>query len=141
MEFRLESFGDCIEEIAAYLEGHADEVEKMPILPDFEAYARGQEMDSLKIFTMRKDGLLSGYAAFWLYPHPHHMGKLFATCDLIYVHPVHRGFITVDFLNWVEEQLEVDAIQYTLKVEHDHPALMEHLGMTHTEKVYTKVIG
>jgi len=142
ISFQHEEFKDCILDIDKLLDAHADEVEDMYITPNYDVYQAGDEQDALRIYTMRNGEELVGYSAFWLMNHPHHDGKIFAANDLVYIRPEHRGEMAMKFFEYVERQLEgVDAITYTFKVEHDHPELMEYLGMTHTEKVYTKVLG
>jgi len=140
--FDHEEYSECIDEIVEHLSTHGEEVENMPVAPDLLAYKTASEAGHLPIFTMRNWDELVGYAAFWVYDHPHHKGKVFANCDLVYIVPEHRGLMALQFFEYIEEQLgDVHALTYTFKLEHDHPELMEYLGMKHTEKVYTKVLG
>jgi hypothetical protein len=139
--YAKESYADCIDDILLYLDAHADEVEDLDIEPVLEVYEAGDASGQLGIFTMRKNGELVGYAAFWRGGHPHHKGKVFAVCDLVYVTEEHRGYEALEFFRWIEENIETDVISYSLKTKHDHPELMDYLGMTCTEKVYSKVLN
>jgi len=135
--FQNEPFEACIEDIERYLAAHGDEVEDVEVAPKLDAYA---DAENLFIYTMRANDDLVGYAAFWVFEHPHHEGRVWAMNDLVYVHPGHRGEMALKYFEFIDKQLDVcDAITYTFKVKHDHPELMEHLGYKHTEKVYTKV--
>lgn len=136
--FQFEPYGECIEEIETYLAQHGAEVEDIDVVPQLDLYA---DATNLVIYTMRFNDALVGYAAFWIEVHPHHGDKIFAANDLVYVHPEHRGEMALKFFKYLEKSLfvQVDVISYSFKVQHDHPELMEHLGMTCTEKVYTKV--
>lgn len=134
-----EPYEACIEDIEQYLSIHGAEVEEMEVTPKLDVYA---DADNLVIYTMRYNDDLVGYAAFWIHEHPHHEGRVWASNDLVYVRPDHRGEMGLEFFEYIDEQLEVvcNAVTYTFKVLADHPELMEHLGYNHTEKVYTKVI-
>ena len=134
---QIEPYEACIEEIESYLETHGGEVEIMKVTPDLGVYA---DAKNLLIYTMRADDRLVGYAAFWIYEHPHHAGSTWAGNDLVYVHPDHRGEMAVKFFEFIDRELSFcNAITYTFKVQHDHPDLMIHLGYEPTEMVYTKV--
>jgi hypothetical protein len=140
IKFQREMLQDCVDEVREYFNPHG-EVENMKVLPNVELYLEANNAMKFIFYTVRDDEELVGYTGFWVGAHPHHKDKVFASNDLIYIRPDHRGETTLSFFEFLERQLDfVDAISYTMKTEFDHPKLMEQLGMTCTEKVYTKVI-
>jgi hypothetical protein len=75
--------------------------------PDQSLYAEAAYMGLLRIYCARRGGLLMGYAVFFLSPHPHYRGQVFATQNLIYLVPDERkGSTGTRFLRWCDAQLK-----------------------------------
>jgi hypothetical protein len=76
---------------------------------------------ALRLFTMRKDGSLVGYCAFFLYFHLHHIRLLVANQDVIYVKKECRGRAT-EFLRFCD--LELKKLKVNLVFQHS-PAIKD----------------
>lgn len=117
--------------------------DKIRLNPDWERWLRLQQANALRCFTIRKDGVLVGYAGFLFMAHPHYKDHVFAHCDVIYVAPEHRGITAVKLLKLVERELTADGaskISFHIKREHDHARLFEGLGYTASETIYEKLV-
>jgi len=149
MIYQRELYDIAITEIPMLIDDHHEEANKgskvIPLDPDFAKYEDMIMNGSCALFGMRDDeGKLQGYASWFLYYHPHHKELLFAGSDMIYVVPEHRTGHTKDFIDHCVEELKdegCNVISISLKVQHDHPQLMQRCGFEPTETVYSKYIG
>jgi hypothetical protein len=94
---------------------------------------------AVKVFTVREDEALIGYAVFFVSTHPHFTTTKFAFNDVIYVKPEHRGQ-SKKFLQFCEEGLDVDVINFSMNYDQPHKGFMQSLGYKPTEVMYHKVI-
>lgn len=98
----------------------------------------------VKIFHMDdEDGNMVGYAVYMVNFHQHHMDKIMAFCDVVYVDPEYRGQGVVEFLTAAEaalsEVFDICAILYSMPTD-KHEGLMKALGMTARRTEYFKII-
>lgn len=100
-----------------------------------EAYHK----DFTEIFTVRNDGDLVGYAVFLVVEHPHFKGTTFAMNDVVYIKPEYR-LVSTEFFKFIEENLAVDVINFSMNYTQPHMKLMQSLGFEPTEIVYHKVV-
>lgn len=63
----------------------------IPLEPDWDAYAAVESAGLFRMFTVRMDGELVGYAAYVLKHNPHYRSSLQATQDVLFLAPEHRG--------------------------------------------------
>lgn len=64
----------------------------------------------LRLFTMRKDGVLVGYQLFFVLFGINYPDNLEATCHVAYVMPEHRGFSAGKFLYWADDRLRREGV-------------------------------
>lgn len=106
-----------------------------------EMYEHLDANDSLRIYTIRKNGELKGYNNFVVILHPEY-NKLTAQHDVMFVHPsVRIGFNAMRFLRWCDEQLKQDGILFVTQnvtVEKDYSPILERLGYKPSETIYIK---
>lgn len=149
MIFLREAYDQVVEDILPLLEAHYAEVEwgqdKIPLNPDLAKYEDMIMSGDCAMFSIRDEHCkLYGYASFFLYEHPHHKGKYFASNDMLYVVPEHRGELVPNFIEYCAEMLGhegCDVVNISLKAPHNHPELMKICGFDMTEVVYSKIIG
>jgi GNAT superfamily N-acetyltransferase len=102
-------------ECQSLIEMHWDEIalnqEKIKLNPDWEAYHNLEVQDKLKIFTAREDGLLVGYFVVIVATNIHYKDHLFASNDIIYLHPDYRkGMTGVKLIKFAEKCLSEDGV-------------------------------
>lgn len=148
-KFKEEVAADLIDEIKPLIEDHYKEValyqDNIPLKPDFDKYVELNENGMLRIFTARREGKLIGYFLVVVMPHLHYKENVFAMNDIIYVEPSKRGgMVAYRLIKYVEKVLKdegVSVLMINMKTSNMFSRLLEGLGFTNTELVYTKYIG
>ena len=114
----------------------------IPFAPDREMYVQLDESGLLRVFTVRLDGQLAGYNAFFVKPHPHYSGSLQAAQDVLFLHPDCRNAgIGIRFIDWCDGELAAEGVQVVtqhLKAAHNHGPLLERLGYELMDLIYTR---
>lgn len=91
--FTRESVADLWEEVSPLLRMHYEEIayyKDIPLDPDVERYEALEKAGVFRTYVARVDGVLVGYAAFFVMPHLHYKSCLTASCDVIFVLPEYR---------------------------------------------------
>lgn len=137
MEERL---GDVLKEIGPLLAIHHDEISllKLEINPNVQLYERLEALNALRIFTYRVDGVLKGYATFFVGPHPHFQHSKQATNDMLFIHPEYRGR-GMQFMKWCDGQLQdCDVIYWSVTTRCDFSNLLKRMGYEESETRYVR---
>lgn len=110
---------------------------------DWAVYQQVEDIGQVRIFTVRKDGVLVGYAAFFVRTNLHYRDSMQAANDVIFISPEHRsGRIGVNLVRFAEAALREEGVQliaYHAKLAHPTLGLLlQHTGYTPGETVFTK---
>lgn len=147
--FQIERFDDIYHEMFHLLEKHWAEIgtnkDKIPLCPNVETYRKLDAANVLFMLTARKDALLIGYYVGMIIPHLHYSQTLMQHSDIFFLAPEHRkGMTGVRLFKEVEKYLRSRGVVksfITTKLAHPIPGeLLEHLGYTCAEHVYTKML-
>lgn len=161
MEFSVENWFDCKEDMAKLFPLHWEEIadQRIPLDVWYEQYDRIAEDGQLHIVTIRdKDtcgacqkcenaqkGKLIGYYWAIVRPHLHYQQSLTAYTDIYFIHPEHRkGMLGVNLFKFAEQSLKERGVQrmyIASKTKLDMSLIFERLNFSKTEIVYTKLIG
>jgi len=145
--FGLELLTELWSEIDPLLVAHYEELARfkdIPLAPDKAAYATVENIGMLRTYTVRDDGVLVGYAIFFLRQALHYSTSLQASQDVLFISPAHRGRKTgLEFLTWCDEQLRVEGVQvvyHHVKVDPalDFGPLLIRLGYEQIDAIYGK---
>ena len=135
------------EEFMRVLPGHYDELcvtKEFPFDPDWDAYDRMASAGYLRTITVRNDSELIGYIAFFIQPHLHYKSCKVAYEDVYYLKPEYRkGRIGIKMFQYAESALKrigVNRIIVHTKIHLDNSRLLEYLGYSWTDKVFSKVL-
>lgn len=113
----------------------------IPLDPDFEQYAKLEDIGALRAFTARTaDGLLIGYSVFFVRHNIHYRSSLQASQDVLYVDPSRRGF-GAKFILYCDKQLAQEGIQVVyqhIKAEHNFGPMLERLGYEQVDLIFGK---
>ena len=148
VSFQEEKFEDVIEELKPLLTFHWNELANnkdiRPLDVDFDTYVKLSEIGSLRLFTVRNDGVLVGYASFMLANNPHYKTWKYATCDVYYLDPRFRlsGIGTTMFeeiQSWLKS-LGVKSVTVQDKINHSHEEFFLRLGFNLVERTYEKIL-
>jgi GNAT superfamily N-acetyltransferase len=149
VNYRQEFLIQVENDIRPLLEEHWEEIalnkDKIKLNPDWDAYHSLEEANALKIFTAREEGRLVGYFVVIVRPHLHYKDHLFATNDVIYLHPSHRkGRTGIKLVQFAEKCLREDGVSVLIintKIHRPFDLLMRFLKFNFVERVYSKYIG
>lgn len=141
MLFSCEELRDCGEEIRALSEKHHLEISLFQDIlpnPNIRLYEAMAACGALKIFTVRDDRRLIGYATFFISFHPHFMHSKQAVNDMLFISEEHRGG-GYQFMKYCDEQLkDCQLVYWTVTTRCDFSHLMKRLGAEEAETRYVK---
>lgn len=136
------------EEARALFEPHWNEVavhkQLRPLDIDTERFEEASNKGNFVGVCARVDGVVVGYAGYFLSRHPHYKTWIVAKCDVLFVHPEHRNiFIATGLLKKAEEYLRslgVNSMVSGTKKHKDLESLFKFMGHEAIETLYEKVL-
>lgn len=116
MDIAEEKLEGCLEEIkplwAEHWKGTQEEEYYGQIEMDVESYLKLNEVGGMRLFTLRKCGLLVGYAIFCVMGHMHAKSCKISILDLLYVSPEYRTpFISLKMLKYSINSLKITGVK------------------------------
>lgn len=140
-----ESIATVIDEIQPLLEAHWREIAQypdIPLDPNFDQYRLAETCGQLRIFTVRLEERLVGYAIYLLSPALHYSKSLQAKQDVLYLMPEHRtGRMGRRLIEFADEHLQRDRVQVVyqhMKPAHDFSPLLKRIGYELSEIIYSR---
>lgn len=145
MKFEQEQLSQkLIEELLPILIPHSEEVEldkDIPLDVAWSKYSFLQENNAMVLYTARNDeGVLVGYASYFVNPNLHYQSSLQATQDAIYIDKECRGFGRA-FIDWCDSQLRnmgVQKVYQNTKAVHDFGPMLATLGYRAEDIIYSR---
>ena len=130
---------ELLKEVKPLLEKHWQEIahyKDIELNPNYEIYLAAQKSGVIRSYSMRDgDGLLIGYAVYFVRPNLHYKQCLTATEDIIFVDPEKRGY-GMFLIKWCDEQLKLLGVQivtHHIKFDHDWSVHLERMGYEKTD--------
>tara|TARA_R110000796_G_C14558582_1_gene434591 strand:- start:2865 stop:3323 length:459 start_codon:yes stop_codon:yes gene_type:complete len=148
IKYQQEFLVQAQEDAKSLIELHWEEIalnkDYIKLNPDWEAYATLESLGKLKIFTARADDTLVGYFVVIINNHIHYKDHVFAANDIIYLHKDYRkGFAGVKLIKFAEKALKEDGVSVlaiNTKVHQPFDGVLEFLGFSLTERMYSKYL-
>lgn len=144
MEFKSEKIAVALEEAKPLLKKHWEEIshyKDIPFDPDYDQYLKLEELGITRSFSARtKDGILIGYAVFFLRPHIHYKSTMMAHQDIVYVDKEHRG-IGFMLLKFCDEELKKEGVVVVtqhIKSKFNFGPMLERMGYELMDLIYVK---
>ena len=138
---------DFIDEFMQVLPLHYDELcvtKEFPFDPDWDHYKALAAAGILRTITVRSDGELIVYMAFFIRPHAHYKSCKTAYEDVYYIKPEFRkGRVGIKMFQYAEAALKrigVNRIIIHTKIHLDNSRLLEYLDYHQTDKLFTKIL-
>ena len=115
-----------------------------PLDPDYQMYLAMNDMQIIRVFTVRSDGKLIGYSIWIVHNHLHYKTWLYAVSDIYWLDYEYRKTgISFEFFFKIEDWLKslgVKSITVQDKLQYSHNNFFTRVGYTPIEKNYEKVI-
>lgn len=146
MKFQQELLHQVYDDIQDLLKVHWEEIalnkDFIKLNPDWEQYEKAEQEGILKGFTAREDGKLVGYFVTIVQRSLHYSDYIFATNDVIFLHPEYRkGLAGWRLVKFAEKCLKEDGVSILFintKVHKPFDALVTRMGYNLVERVYSK---
>ena len=146
LEFKQEFINDVKPEIVNLINLHWEEIalnkDVIKLNPDWKSYYNLEDNNKLKIFTARYDNVLIGYFIVIIHVNLHYKDHLFASNDILYLHPDYRkGFAGIKLIKYAEKCIKEDGISVmtiNVKEHKSFGVILERLDYTPEETVYSK---
>ena len=144
--FQLEHWKSLIADGQEIFKKHYEELSleknRVPLGMDFDCYQDLENKGYLHVLTCRKDTKLIGYyIAIIIAHHPHYKDSgPMSTTDMFYILPEHRSGVGARLLMMAVKTLKergVTKATISVKLKQDHTELLEKLGWTATDKVFS----
>jgi len=148
MDFAIENLAKVRREIEPLLEEHWKEIalnkEIIKLNPDWDGYARLDNVNALRIYTARKDDKLMGYFVVIVSKSLHYRDHLFANNDIIFLtKAASKGLTGVKLIKFAIDSLAAESItklHINTKAHQPFDAILERLNFEEIERVYSLVL-
>ena len=149
LTFNVENWSDIVPEIKELFPLHYEEVapdkDKIELDPDYEEYARLDDLGMLCTVTARHEGKLVGYSIAFIRTHIHYKKLLCAFVDIYFLKKEYRkgfnGFNLIERSDNFYKDRGVQKIFTSTKTILNIGVIFEKLGYNKAEHAYTKYIG
>ena len=149
INFQVENWFDCKEEIKQLLNLHWEEVANNEdcifVKMDEEGYDELAKKNILHVITLRNNNKVIGYYGCFVKHHLHYKDSLTASTDVYYILPEFRkGYTGIKLFTFLENYLKSIGVQRVIsstKIKHDKSVIFKRLKWQETEKVYTKILN
>lgn len=139
---------DLWDEIDELIKDHYHEIahyQDIPLSPDREKYEKAEDNNRFRIYTVRREGKLVGYAAFFIGYSIHYSTSFQAVQDVLFITPSERrGSLGMRLIKYTEEELKKDGVEVIYQhVKEGHPALqclLERRGYKAVDTILCKRI-
>ena len=142
LTYQTEHFDKCIADIRPLWAEQAKELVGAPIAANEGLYAQLQVQGRLQVATVRADGALVGYHMTFVNRDHQRVSRLLGAVDCYFLDPVWRkGRVGINLLKFAEKALKrrgVTAINITTTLRSDKARVLDYLGYTEIERVFTK---
>ena len=147
--FARELLCEVVQEVQPLLQQHYAELtlhkDVVKLDPQWEQYALLEQLERFVVFTVRDDGALVGYAAFFVMKHLHYAGLVHAQNDVLFLaRPHRRGTTALRFLAYCEEQLRAigaHKLTYHVKFSLDWRPILHRQGYQDEEIMCGKLLA
>ncbi len=143
--FRQEIFSSISDELQPLLEAHYHEVASYSDIPlhiDYAKYYAAEMHGMLRVYTVRLDDALVGYASFSLCTSLHCCDSTQAHHDSLYLDPSQRTGRTARlFIDWCDQRLKAEGVQVvsqSVRSTHDYGPLLKTLGYELKSHTYAR---
>jgi len=119
--------------------------EDVPLDVDWNRYQAIEDAGAFRLLSARRDGILAGYAAFFISDHLMYRTTPHILCDSVYARTNHRG-VGILLVRAAEKKLRellgnrTFRIVYSAQTASDFPTVLRRLGYPEKESVHVKLM-
>lgn len=152
-EYARVSYDQIVDEIKPLLIKHWEEIalyrDRVPLDVNYRIYKAHDDINALRIYTVRVDKVLIGYAIYVLRSHPHYQSNRWAVNDIYWIDPAHRNAgIGIGLFRFVENSLRSELKPDEILIMHTnsktmHPQahrVLEFMGHDMVEVGHSKML-
>ncbi|WP_157407089.1 hypothetical protein [Janthinobacterium sp. CG3] len=147
--FQVEKWRDALPEMEPILVQHWHEIAlghaQVPLDIARDRYQAMCDAGVLHVVTVRDDGVMVGYHVAIVSGHLHYLSTVHGITDVYFILPAYRkGFTGIRLFKYVEvamRKLGVKKLITGTKRHLDQGKVLQFLGYSPTETIYTKYIG
>lgn len=145
--FARETIVEVLDEIKPLLEAHYHEIAHypdIPLKPNYPRYYEAERVNGLRIFTVRLDQALIGYAIYFVSTSLQYSDSLQAHQHLLFVHPDYRkGSHGRRLIQFADEQLRAEGVQVVIqhtkaRADLNIGPLLERMGYELMDHLYVR---
>lgn len=119
--------------------------EKLKLDPDYQRYAKLEELGALYLLVARRDGRMIGYIMVFILPHMHYKtsGEV-AMTDMYWTDPKERNGVGLKLFVRFEADMRrrgVTQMMTSCKTSEDHTKFLQLLDWKHTDNTLSKFVG
>ena len=145
LRYQVESYSACLGELKAIYPQHWQEIalnkDQIELDPDYELYAKLDELGAVHLVTARDGRFLVGYHISFIRPHLHYRRSLTAFTDIFYLLPEYRrglnGYNLLKFFVDSVREIGVERIYMMTKLAIDLTPILDRLGFSEIEHLHT----
>ncbi|SRR5258708_3509634 len=144
MKFSQENLADVLEEMKPLIQRHYDEIahyKDIVLDPDYDQYLKVAAAGIIRLYCARtQDGILVGYAVFFIKYNFHYKTSLQALQDIIFVDKERRG-LGFMFIKYCDKKLTEEGVQlvyHHVKSKHNFGPALERIGYELVDLIYAK---
>jgi GNAT superfamily N-acetyltransferase len=147
IEYAVEDWLEALPELRMLFNEHWEEIaldqDSIKLEPDYTTYANLAVSDALHLVTARADGLIVGYHLSIIKPHLHYKSSLTCFTDVFFLKKDYRkgviGYKLIKFFRDSVKEKGVQKVYMGTKLHLDLGPLLERLGFTPIERIYSQV--
>ncbi len=148
ISYQVELYSSVIDEMKELYEAHWEEVandkETIKLNPDYTTYFTLEKAGVLHVVSVRDDDKLVGYHMSLIHPHMHYKESLTAFTDIFFIQKDYRkGRVGINLFKFMENSLRAKGVQKIYmgtKLKLDIGPVLDKLGYTAVERIYTKLL-
>lgn len=145
--FQEETINQVWDELESITIEHYNKVsllkDKISLEIDVDYYKQLESLGMLRIFTVRQDNILVGYASFFIVGSPRYKGRKVAQNDGIFIQEeARKGSLGIKFIKSITKELSNsnDIILYHVKDQFDFSPILKRMGFIKQDTVFSYLV-
>jgi hypothetical protein len=146
-EFAKERFEDIHQEVMPLVVKHYREIawrqDDIPLDINLSRYFEIERAGLYQVWTVRRDGVLIGYSAWFTTPNLHYASTPWAMNDVCFILPAFRG-VGIELARHCERELAgmgIKCLHYHVKESYDWSPALKRIGYEKIESHWAKWVG